>query len=80
MDDQNQTYLCIRAVGSEFQLQPADKRSLPEVKGGSDNAWYFMTTRPLYAFRTFGSFGSYRDLQAAFSAMILVDPAVEGPI
>jgi len=77
MNDQNQTYLCIREVGAEYLLQPADKDQKTSVAGTADNIWYFITTRPLASFKFLGSFGSYRDLQAAFSAMALVDPLIQ---
>jgi hypothetical protein len=80
MKDQNQTYLCIKAVGSAFLLQPADKDTMISVKERADNIWYYATSRPLYEFNIFKSFGSYRDMQAAFSAMTLVDPLIEGPM
>jgi len=80
MIHQNQTYLCIRAVGAEFLLQPAGEDILGSVKDGASKVWYFITTRSLDEFAFLGSFRSYRDMQAAFSAMTLVDPLIEGPI
>lgn len=77
MNGQAQTYLCIREVGAEFQLQPAGRDLLDSVREGAGNAWYFITTRPLDEFVFLGSFGSYRDMQAAFSAMVLVDPSIQ---
>jgi hypothetical protein len=80
MKDQTKTYLCIRAVGSGFQLQPAGNDSAVSAGERTENVWYFITSRPLYEFNIFKSFGSYRDMQAAFSAMTLVDPLIEGPM
>ena len=77
MNGQNQTYLCIREVGTEYLLQPAGQEPEAFVAGKTDNVWYFITSRPLASFNFLGSFGAYRDLQAAFSAMALVDPLVQ---
>lgn len=59
MNGQNQTYLCIREVGTEYLLQPAGQESKTSVAGKTDNVWYFITTRPLAAFNFLGSFGAY---------------------
>ena len=77
MNNQTQTYLCIREAGAEFQLQPAG-RDLPDsAREGAGQAWYYSTARPLEEFVFLHSFGAYRDLQAAFSAMALVDPSIQ---
>jgi hypothetical protein len=77
MNDQNPTYLCIREVGTEYLLQPAGKVKETSVSGKKENVWYFITSRPLSLDNVFGSFGSYRDLQSAFSAMTMVDPLIQ---
>mgnify|MGYP001308140791 CR=1 FL=1 len=57
MNNQTQTYLCIREAAGQ--------------------AWYYSTARPLEEFVFLNSFGAYRDLQVAFSAMALVDPSIQ---
>jgi len=79
MKNQIQTYICLREDGAEYQLQPAGQAA--RGRGGlSGQNWYFITSRPLGEFAFMKIFGSYRDLQAAYSAMVLVDPSIEGPL
>ncbi|MBI5805159.1 hypothetical protein HZA73_03855 [candidate division TA06 bacterium] len=77
MNGQTKIYLCIREVGTEYLLQPTNKDQNTSFAGTEDNIWYFITTRPLASFKYLGSFGSYRDLQAAFSAMVLLYPLLQ---
>lgn len=77
MNHQNQNYLCLKPVGDEYQLQPAG-RNLPDpAREGAGQVWYFITARPLEEFSFLRCFRLYRDLQAAYSAMALVDPLIQ---
>lgn len=64
-------------VEDGFQLQPAGCDLSDPVREGAGQAWYFITSRPLEDFSFLRGFRTYRDLQAAYSAMTLVDPAIE---
>ena len=72
------TYLCLRESGGGYQLLPAESGT--RAGGGAGHDWYFITSRPLDEFVVMRIFGSYRDLQSAYSAMMLVDPSIEGPM